>query len=74
MKTTSFIPFIFVLSPDDLGRLKTEINIGEGDQSETAVNGQKIVYTYGSSGDIIKREYYNVYNEVLDILDDFKFK
>ena len=45
---------------DDLGRLKTEINIGEGDQSETAVNGQKIVYTYGSSGDIIKREYYDV--------------
>ena len=60
MKTASFIPFIFVLSSDDLGRLKTEINIGEGDQSETAVNGQKIVYTYGSSGDIIKREYYDV--------------
>ena len=60
MKITSFIPLIFVLSPNDLGRLKTEINIGEGDQSETAVNGQKIVYTYGSSGDIIKREYYDV--------------
>ena len=60
MKTTSFIPLIFVLSPGNIGRLKTEINIGEGDQSETAVNGQKIVYTYGSSGDIIKREYYDV--------------
>mgnify|MGYP004514359689 CR=1 FL=1 len=73
MKTTSFIPLIFVLSPDDLGRLKTEINIGEGDQKTQSVNGQKIEYTYGSSGDIVKREYYNVYNEVLDIFDDFKF-
>ena len=74
MKITSFIPFIFVLSPGDLGRLKSEINMEDGDQKTQSVNGQKIEYTYGSSGDIVKREYYNVYNEVLDIFDDFKFK
>ena len=56
MKTTSFIPFIFVLSSDDLGRLKSEINMEDGDQKTQSVNGQKIEYTYGSSGDIVKRE------------------
>jgi len=60
MKTTSFIPFIFVLSSDDLGRLKTEINMEDGDQKTQFVDGQKIEYTYGNSGDIVKREYYNV--------------
>ena len=60
MKTTSFIPLIFVLSSDDLGRLKTEINMEDGDQKTQFVDGQKIEYTYGSSGDIVKREYYNV--------------
>lgn len=52
MKTTSFISFIFVLSSDDLGRLKTEINMEDGDQKTQFVDGQKIEYTYGSSGDL----------------------
>ena len=60
MKITSFIPLIFVLSSDDLGRLKTEINMEDGDQKTQFVDGQKIEYTYGNSGDIVKREYYNV--------------
>lgn len=52
MKTTSFIPFIFVLSPGNIGRLKSEINMEDGDQKTQSVNGQKIEYTYGSSGDL----------------------
>ena len=60
MKITSFIPLIFVLSSDDLGRLKTEINMEDGDQKTQFVDGQKIEYTYGNSGDIVKREYYDV--------------
>ena len=32
----------------------------DGDQKTQSVNGQKIEYTYGSSGYIVKREYYNV--------------
>lgn len=52
MKIASFIPFIFVLSPGGLGRLKTEINMEDGDQKTQSVNGQKIEYTYGSSGDL----------------------
>ena len=52
MKITSFIPLIFVLSSDDLGRLKTEINMEAGDQKTQFVDGQKIEYTYGNSGDL----------------------
>ena len=60
MKTASFIPFIFVLSPDDLGRLKTEINMEAGNQKTTTVNGKKIVYTYSSYGDVLQGQYFNV--------------
>jgi len=60
MKTTSFIPLIFVLSSGDLGRLKTEINMEAGNQKTTTVNGKKIVYTYSSYGDVLQRQYFNV--------------
>ncbi len=45
---------------DDLGRLKTEINMEAGNQKTTTVNGKKIVYTYSSYGDVLQRQYFNV--------------